>query len=220
MIKIENIEVFGFDGAIRGMRNPMASWDLSDSYEYENGFVMGHNDIDLANRLFKAGTEHRKYMRMLHIQMDITANQVFWAEFDTYKVGTSRNSCSKMHKIHAKAFSIDDFSHEGIDECGDDYVEIMEAVVDACELLRLKYNETHEKKYWRALIELLPEGYNLRATVDFSYETAVNIINQRRGHKMMEWSALVDTLSNLPLMHEFMEGSDELYIPVRLRNKE
>lgn len=205
MIRIENIDVCGWEPAIRGMRNPMNSWNRMDSYFTEHGTSVGENDLDLMKRLFKGGTEHRKYLRFINITMDITCHHAWWAEFDTYKVGTVRNSCSKMHKIHVKEFVKDDFSHEGIDEVSVDYPEMMEdfeRVMKRLEWLRVKFNETHEKRYWRAIIELLPMGYNIKATVQMSYEVAVRIIEQRKGHKLDEWHELVNVLLELPYMKQ------------------
>lgn len=207
MIRIENIDVCGWEPAIRGMRNPMNSWNRMDSYFTEHGTSVGENDLDLMKRLFKGGTEHRKYLRFINITMDITCHHAWWAEFDTYKVGTVRNSCSKMHKIHVKEFVKDDFSHEGIDEVSVDYPEMMEdfeRVMKRLEWLRVKFNETHEKRYWRAIIELLPMGYNIKATVQMSYEVGVRIIQQRKGHKVFEWNVMVDKLLNLPYMKEII----------------
>ncbi len=216
MIKVEHIDVHGFEAAIRGMRNPMNSWDKSDSnYEYYQTdkviegdivccpeYLIGENDLDLMQRLYRAGTGHRKYLRMITVTMDITCHQVWWSEYDTYKVGTVRNSCSKMHKIHVKEFVKDDFSHEGIDECGGRTLEVFEIVKDELERLRNLFNETHEKKYWRAIIELLPSGYNMRATVMMDYETVFNIINQRSNHKVDEWKDFVNILLKLPYVEE------------------
>lgn len=224
MIKIENIDVYGFETAIRGMRNPMNSWDKSDSKFHCDDFnncnrsckyydvgcnpvgsiYIGENDLKLMKSLFKGGTEHRKYLRMINVTMDITCHHTWWAEFDTYKVGTVRNSCSKMHKIHVKEFVIDDFSTEGIEECGGRSVEVFLCVMNELERLRRLFNETHEKKYWRAIIELLPMGFNIRATVQMNYEVAVNIIRQRKNHKLDEWHVMVDELLNLPYMKEIM----------------
>lgn len=224
MIKIENIDVYGFKSAIRGMRNPLNSWDKSDTVieiycetcnqgdncrnakvTGEGCVAIGENDLDLMQRLFKGGTEHRKFMRMINVTMDITAHHTWWSEFDTYKVGTVRNSCSKMHKIHVKEFVKDDFSTEGIDECGGRTVEVFEIVKDELERLRKLFNKTKEKKYWRAIIELLPMGYNIRATVQMNYEVAYNIIKQRKGHKLDEWHELVKVLLNLPYMMEIIK---------------
>lgn len=197
MIKIENVEVYGWEAAIRGMRNPMNSWDKSDSgyvTEYdERGwdadfFTVGENDLTLMRKLATAGSDHRKFMRMINVTLDITAPMFWWSEFDTYKVSTVRNSCSKMHTIHVKPFEYDDFSHEGCDMVG--YAaEAMRDVIKVCEKLRQEFNATQNKKYWRALIELLPESYNMRATVQLNYEVLRNMYGGRCTHKLFEWSA-------------------------------
>ena len=220
MIKIENVEVVGWEPALRGMRNPKNSWHLSDSavcrrdmddckvtpacncprvddFE-EDYFCMGEKDYDLAMRLAKGGPVHAKYRRMIVVYADITCHHTWWAEFDTYKVGTVRNSCSKMHKIHVKEFVRDDFSHEGIDECGGRTVEVFEMVKDELERLRNLFNETQEKKYWRAIIELLPMGFNIKATVMMSYEVLTNIYRWRDHHKVFEWSELCRWIETLP----------------------
>lgn len=218
MIRVENIEVFNFEGAIRGMRNPMNSWDKSDSgftKDIENekhepafmkygeyGFFIGDDDLKLMQKLFKAGTEHRKFMRQIFVSMDITCHHTWWAEFDTYKVGVTRNSCSKMHRIHVKEFTKEDFSHEGLDEVADEFPGALESVIDTLEKLRQKFNETKERKYWRAIIELLPLGYNLRATVTFNYENAASMTNQRDTHKVDEWRYFVKVLKELPYMKD------------------
>ena len=197
MINIQNIQTYGWGAAIRGMRNPLNSWAKSDSCWAQNKtdfpsspndyvYVLGPNDLDLACRLIKAGPEHRKFLRMIHIQMDITAPTFIWAELDTYKVSTVRDSCSKMHRIHVKSFGCDDFTHESIDKIP--YAaEEFSSVLLTCERLRLDYNTTKDKKYWRALIELLPEGYNMLATWDGSLETILSICKQRKAHKLDEW---------------------------------
>ena len=210
MIKVENIDVYGFETAIRGMRNPMNSWDKGDSY-YEpanfcdKSYIVGDDDLALMRNLYRGGTEHRKYSRQIWVGMDITTNHIVWAEFDTYKVGVTRNSCSKMHKIHVKGFERDDFSHEGIDEVGGFAEEHFAKTLEVLEKLRVLFNETHEKKYWRAMLELLPMGYNLRATVTMNYENVFNIIRQRSNHKMFEWIEFCNILRNeLPLVDEIM----------------
>ena len=230
MIKVENIDVYGFEAAIRGMRNPKNSWDRSDSRLCERNnddchvnpacgcpkdgdfdddyFCIGHNDLDLMQRLYKAGTEHRKYLRMINVTMDITCHHTWWAEFDTYKVGTVRNSCSKMHKIHIKRFTADDFSHEGIDECGNDVQSVFRMIINELEYLRQMFNETQDKKYWRAIIELLPMGFNIKSTVQMSYETVFNIIRQREHHKVFEWVQFVDILKQLPYV-DGISGGDK-----------
>lgn len=213
MIKVENIDVYGFKTAIRGMRNPKNSWDKSDSgmkwvnnniFDHQE-FIIGENDLDLMKRLYKGGTEHRKYARQIWVGMDITTNHIVWAEFDTYKIGVTRDSCSKMHKIHVKGFERDDFSHEGIDEVGGFAEEHFTETLKVLEKLRVLFNETHEKKYWRAMLELLPMGYNLRATVTMSYENVFNIIRQRSNHKMFEWIEFTNILKTLPYVKDIME---------------
>lgn len=210
MIKIENVEVMGWKAAIRGMRNPKNSWDKSDTiFCDENGcgccrydsmckdredwgdnFSIGPNDLKLMQTLIKAGSVHRKFMRMITVYCDITASHTWWAEFDTYKVATVRNSCSKMHKIHVKEFVKDDFDHEGIDACNDiGMPSLFNTIVEHLEIARLRYNKTQDKKYWRAIIELLPMGYHIKATVELNYETLLNMYqpDNRRYHKLDEW---------------------------------
>lgn len=216
MIKIENVDVYGWEAAIRGMRNPMNSWEKSDTVMelvlrkgHEHGHIdpnIGPADLKLMHNLYVAGTEHRKYLRQIHVSMDIVSNHIFWAEFDTYKVGVTRNSCSKMHRIHVKGFSADDFSHEGIDEVGGAIRRLFNETLNALESLRLKFNETQEKKYWRAMLEFLPMGYNLRATVTMNYENVVTIIRQRTGHKLDEWNTFVSVLRSLPYVKEIIGG--------------
>lgn len=210
MIKITDTEVFGWEAAIRGMRNPKNSWDRIDSgWEFvedpsiinpndEVKFVLGPNDADLMRRLRKGGPVHAKFRRMITVYADITCHHTWWAEFDTYKVGTVRNSCSKMHKIHVKAFEPEDFSFEGIEECGGRTAEVFIAVVNELERLRILFNETQDRKYWRALIELLPMGFNLKATVELNYEVLANIYKWRRGHKLFEWHRFCEWIESLP----------------------
>lgn len=209
MIKVENIEVAGFETAVRAMRNALNSHDKSDSY-YEpanycdHAFIIGENDLGLMRRLYKAGSSHRKYARQIYVGMDITTNHTLWAQLDTYKVGTVRNSGSKMHRIHVKSFEPDDFSHEGISEVGGFAEEHFHKTLEVLEKLRVLFNETHEKKYWRAMIDLLPMGYNIRATVTMDYENIFNIIDQRAGHKMFEWDSFIAVLKTLPYVREIM----------------
>ena len=202
MIKIENIDVWGFEHAIRGMRNPMNSWDKSDSTVTGELVYIGKNDLDLMRRLYKAGTEHRKYLRQIFVSMDITCGQTVWSQFDTYKIGVTKNSCSKMHRIHAKPFEMEDFSHEGISEVGGTTMGAFTTVLETLESLRKRYNATKEKKYWRAMIDLLPMGYNLKATVTMNYENVMNILNQRSNHKMDEWTDFCGILRNIPYIKE------------------
>lgn len=218
MIKIENIDVYGFETAIRGMRNPMNSWDKSDTYvefycescasECERGKMtgegctfVGDDDLDLMKRLFKAGTEHRKYMRMINVTFDCYAPLYWWKEFDTYKVGTVANSCSTMHKIHAKEFELDDFSHEHLDLFN---VAHLEELIKVLNSMRNEFILDKNKHFWWQMIQLLPSSYNQRRTVQLNYEVAVNIIRQRKNHKLDEWHYMVDVLMDLPYMKEIM----------------
>ena len=211
MIQVENIETFGWEAAIRGMRNPLNSWSKSDStpafLAEDNKHHLGPNDLDLACRLIKAGAEHRKFLRMIHVQMDITAPSFWWSEFDTYKVATTRDSCSKMHKIHVKPFELNDFAHECCDEVPYACVGLQNTI-EVCEKLRIDYNTTQDRKFWRALIELLPEGYNMRATWDGSMETMLSVLHQRDHHKLKEeWEPFRQTcFDNIPYCKEFYEA--------------
>ncbi len=223
MIKVEKIEPWGFEHAIRGMRNPMNSWDKSDSGygidgEDENVFVVGKNDLDLMQRLFRAGTEHRKYLRQIFVSMDITAPLYWWKEFDTYKVGTVANSCSTMHKIAAKPFELDDFSWDQLLNTGCDLFELkwgtdcstmvqpqhflIEYIIPVLNVCREKYLETKDKQYWWQMIQLLPSSYNQKRTVTMNYENVLTIIRQRAGHKLDEWKEFVDILSKLPYLDD------------------
>lgn len=212
MIKIENIDVWGFEHAIRGMRNPMNSWDKSDTilcYTNANcheicknnkcGLCIGKNDLDLMQRLYKAGTEHRKYLRQIFVSMDITAPLYWWKEADTYKIGTVANSCSTMHKIHAKEFTLDDFSHEHLLY---EWKSHLMNTIGALNLAREFYLRTKDKKYWWQMIQLLPSSYNQRRTITMNYENVMSIINQREGHKLDEWRTMVETLRTLPYVKE------------------
>lgn len=207
MIKIENVETYGWEAAIRGMRNPMNSWAKSDSYWSDCGnsleYVVGENDLALMQNLRNAGPDHGKFMRMIGVSMDITAMQPWWMEFDTYKVGTVRDSCSKMHKIHVKEFTEDDFEREGISQI--DYaVTALRHTITICNLLREDFNETQDRKYWRALIEYLPEGYKMRATVTLNYEVLRNMYRARRHHKLTEWHDFCDIVRKLPYANELI----------------
>ena len=215
MLKVENIESWGWEAAIRGMRNPKKSYAKSDSYwvtvketHSPNDFVycLGSNDLDLATRLCKGGPEHAKFLRMIHVQMDITAPLFLWTELDTYKVSTTRNSTSKMHKIHTISFTPKDFSHEGIDTIT--YAkESFNQILITCEKLRQDFNKTKDKKYWRALIELLPEAYNMLATWNASMQTILSILKQRKGHKLDEWEQFRQAcFDNIPYCQEFYDA--------------
>lgn len=234
MIKIENVDVYGFETAIRGMRNPMNSWEKSDSHvclcdlniggcamveedhepaiecnDGKFGYCVGVNDLDLMKRLFKGGTEHRKYLRMITVTMDITAPLYWWKEFDTYKVGTVANSCSTMHKIHAKEFELDDFSHEHLwgdrnERDIDEPMGVMNMIIDTLNDARKVFIESKDKTWWWQMIQLLPSSYNQRRTVQLNYEVAVNIIRQRKNHKLDEWHCMVKVLMDIPYMKEIM----------------
>ena len=218
MIKVANVDVWGFEHAIRGMRNPMNSWDKSDSGwgEYTNdidSFDVGQNDLTLMKSLYHAGTEHRKYLRQIFVSMDITAPLYWWKEFDTYKVGTVSNSCSTMHKIAAKEFTIDDFSHEHL--ISDEPVpcktvsshQCLEVQIQVLNTYREMYLEYKDKKYWWQLIQLLPSSYNQKRTITMNYENVVTIIKQRTNHKLDEWRTLVNVFYwNLPHIKEIING--------------
>lgn len=203
MIKIENVSVWGWEAAIRGMRNPMNSWDRSDSH----GFLIGEEDCKLMHKLAKAGNEHAKFRRMLNVTMDIAAPLYFWKEFDTYKVGTVSNSCSTMHKIHSKEFILDDFSVEHL------YTNNLEAfgtIISALNESREVYLKTKEKEDWWQMIQLLPSSYNQRRTVQLNYEVLNHIYHQRKNHKLDEWREFCDyILKTLPYSEELIEVADE-----------
>lgn len=235
MIKFEKADVWGFEHAIRGMRNPMNSWERSDSYpavdcgkcgiveregfcnpkehdcsQFET-YEIGQNDYDLMARLIKGCSEHRKFLRQIFVSVDITAPLYWWKEFDTYKVGTTANSQSTMHKIHSKPielsdFSIDDFeiNNEGI------YLEdcFINVIAD-CEMLRQRYMETKDKRYWRGLVQLLPDSYNQKRTLTMSYENLLNMLKQRKAHKLDEWREFCDWIFTLPNSHILREGVRE-----------
>lgn len=212
MIKVENKDVWGFEHAIRGCRNPHNSWHLSDSGygcdgEDEDVFVIGKNDLDLMKRLYKAGTEHRKYLRQIFVSMDVTAPLFWWKEMDQYKIGTVTDSCSTMHKIHEKPFELEDFSFDGFDYYGEWKDDVIN-VIESCEDLRQDYLKTKDKSYWYLLIRLLPSAYNQKRTLTMNYENVVTIIKQRRGHKLDEWNEFVKELEQLPYVKEIMDEND------------
>lgn len=219
MIKIENIKAYGWMSAIRGMRNPMNSWDKMDSYEthgeFGDQFFFGENDLALAQKLVRAGSDHRKFLRQIFVSMDITAPLYWFKEFDTYKVGTVANSCSTMHKIHDKKFTLDDFSHEhlfdGIDRCeegrGEDEIRenpttVFLYTIDVLNYYRCKYLETKDKDYWWQMIQLLPSSYNQLRTVTMNYEVLLNMYHARKDHKLDEWLVLCDIIEGMPYFKE------------------
>lgn len=261
MIKIENAETFGWTAAIRGMRNPMNSWEKSDSYfgctelgidcdkctelgcePQDAYFHLGSNDKDLMKRLRNAGTDHRKFMRMIIVYLDITAPLYWWKEFDTYKVGTVANSCSTMHKIHAKQISVDDFSRDyiwddGIERpktrlvgTGENPVylddgQILIYTVGILNELRELYLKTKDKRYWYKMIQLLPSSYNQKRTVMLNYEVLANMYASRKNHKLDEWRTFCDWVKTLPhseliigeertLEYADQPGSEEIAAPI------
>lgn len=215
MIKCNILNVYGFMESIHGMRNPMNSWDRMDSqmykdteWEEEATFLPGDNDLRLMKNLFKAGTEHRKYLRMINVYIDITAPLYWWKEFDTYKIGTVANSCSTMHKIHAKEFTLDDFSHEHCDMLTTDILELH--IIPTLNIYRKLYcgiesgERKGQKSDWWQMIQLLPSSYNQTRTVMINYEVVARIIEQRKNHKLDEWNDFIDVLSSLPLIDDLL----------------
>ena len=209
MIKIENTEVFGWEAAIRGMRNAKNSWHLSDSVATRCDGVLhsvdiGENDMKLMKTLAKAGDDHGKFLRMINVTVDITAPLYFLKEWDTYKVGTVANSCSTMHKIHAKEFTLDDFSHEHLThyakygELCRDWLGDLEDLIDDINFAREKFLETKDKKYWWQMIQLLPTSYNQKRTVMLSYEVLHNIYFSRKDRKLDEWHTLCEYIETHP----------------------
>lgn len=242
MLKISNFEVLGWEHAIRGMRNPMNSWEKSDSCtqgyvwcnefcghpvsgcDKESGLYLGPNDLSLMKRLRNAGTDHRKFMRMITVYLDITAPLYWWKEFDTYKVGTVANSCSTMHKIAEKEFTLKDFSCEHLAECDGEWVDILtvdpysfpamestdilKTIIEGLNCFRSRYLETKDKKYWWQMIQLLPSSYNQKRTVMLNYEVLANIYKGRRNHKLDEWHTFCNWIEELPYS-ELITGYEE-----------
>ena len=202
MLKVNNISVMNFENAIRGARNPMNSWARMDSYyDGEGNFVLGENDLNLASRLAKAGSDHRKFLRQVIVSMDIIAPLYWWKEFDTYKVGTVANSTSTMHKIQAKEFTRDDFS---CDKMSEDALAVLDSVISFMEGERLKFLETKDKANWHNMIQLLPTSYNQLRTVTLNYEVLINIYRARRYHKLDEWKVLCAEIEKLPYAKELI----------------
>ena len=210
MLKIENSETFGWEAAIRGMRSPKNSWDKSDSWwssPDENGtdepmYIIGENDLKLMKTLAAAGQDHGKFLRMIHVQLDVTAPLYWHKEADQYKVGTVTDSCSTMHKIHAKEFTMDDFSHEHLYSPMHD----LKPTVDLLNMYRERFLETKDKEDWWQLIQLLPSSYNQRRTWDLNYAVLRNIYHARRNHKIDEWHTLCDWIETLPYAKELICG--------------
>lgn len=223
-MKFENTQVMNFEGAIRGMRNPKNSWDKSDSYHNGNGilkghFVIGEKDLKLMQTLIKAGSEHRKFMRQIFVSVDITAPLHWWKEFDTYKVGTVSNSCSTMHKLASTpitmdCFEMDDFADMPVENSYSEnpfsyfgVSDVWEFIIEKCEILRQRYNETKDKRYWKELIRLLPESWLQKRTITMDYENLLAMCSkgQRRFHKLTEWSnSFIDWARTLPYAQELI----------------
>ncbi len=203
MLKVERDVVMNMENAIRGARNPLNSWARMDSaYDADGNYILGANDLDLARRLARAGSDHRKYLRQIFVSVDITAPLYWWKEFDTYKIGTVANSCSTMHKIHAKAFDRDDFSHDRLDEGG---LAALDAVIAYLESERQKFVANKEdKQAWHNMIQMLPSSYNQMRTVTLNYENLINIYYARRFHKLTEWHTLCDWILSLPYAAELI----------------
>ena len=222
MIKIEHTEVYGWEAAIRGMRNPMNSWDKSDSKwiyggwdGFEREFRIGENDLKLMKSLAKAGSDHAKYLRMINVTIDITAPLYWWKEFDTYRAGVApmpmdieMNSCSTMHKIHAKEFELDDFSHEHLMDwehdgelCGSWIDTLVETIRDL-NMARKFFLETKDKEYWWQMIQLLPSSYNQRRTIQLNYAALKNMYHARKNHKLDEWREFCKWCETLPYFKE------------------
>ena len=221
MIKVEDVEVWGWTHALRGMRNPMNSWDKSDTNIILTGSRVfaprlhqttseepdfGEADAKLIHSLVQGGTEHRKFLRQVFVAMDITAPLYWWKEFDTYKVGTTSNSCSTMHKIQSKEFTEDMFSCEHLNT---DSMADLRSTIYNLNMYRTLYNENHDKNAWWQMIQLLPSSYNQRRTVTMSYENVLAIIHQRSGHKLDEWNEFVEVLTNLPGMSVVLDEGGE-----------
>ena len=224
MIKVENIDVYGLEHAVRASRNPMNSWNKSDSFvrkSYTNmkqDFFIGENDMNLAKKLYHAGVPHRTYLRMINVWMDVTAPLYFWKEADRYTIGKAQVSTSTMHKIHAKEFTLDDFSHEHLSDEVNTAEEnvwvngkcitplgLLELTVETLNAQRKLYLKDKDKKYWWQLIQSLPTTYNQKRTIMMSYEVVVKIIDERSGHRLDEWNDFVEILKNLPYIKEITE---------------
>ncbi|MBP5293517.1 MAG: hypothetical protein J6023_05260 [Clostridia bacterium] len=208
MLKVERVSVMNLDNAIRGARNPLNSWAKSDSTYNEKGeFVLGPNDLSLAVRLAHAGSDHRKYLRQVMVCMDVTAPMYWWKEFDTYKVGTVANSTSTMHKIHAKPFERDDFSHDHMDEGA---LKCLDVIIEYLEGERLKFVEDKtNKQAWYNMIQVLPSSYNQMRTITLNYEVLINMYYARKAHKLQEWHTFCDWIKTLPYAQDLILVKEE-----------
>ena len=210
MIKIENTHVDNIVRAVYSARNAMNSWNKSDSDL--NTDILGKNDLELAKKLSKAGNDHAKFLRMINVTCDITAPLYWYKEYDTYKVGTTANSCSTMHKIQAKEFTLDDFSHEHLivdEDTSTNYIGVLDFVIDSLNRSRIKYLETKNKDYWWQMIQLLPSSYNQRRTVQLNYQVLKSMYFARKDHKLDEWHTFCDWIETLPYFKEICLGGEE-----------
>lgn len=202
MIKLERVDVMNLENAIRGARNPMNSWHRMDSEYNEAGeYILGKNDLDLGQRLCKAGSDHRKFLRQIFLSVDISAPMYWWKEYDTYKVGTTANSTSTMHKIHSKVFEREDFSCDHMDEST---LKVLDVIIEQLEALRGNFNETKDKVYWYSMIQLLPSSYNQMRTCTMTYENLRNMYHARKNHKLEEWRTFCKWVETLPYAREFL----------------
>lgn len=208
-MRFENTQVWGFEHAVRGMRNPLNSWARSDSKTENGEFVFGENDLDLAKRLIAGGTEHRKFLRQVAISVDITAPLYWWKEFDTYKVGTTANSTSTMHKLATTPITLDCFETDDFDGEVEGVNDFVTEMILKLEALRVKFNETKDKRVWKELVRWLPESWLQKRTVTLNYENAINMYRQRKNHKLTEWSvSFVDWVKELPYAEELILSDD------------
>ena len=207
MLTVSHVDVMNFENAMRGARNPLESWARSDSsYDEEHRFVFGENDLSLARRLARAGSDHRKYLRQVLVSMDITAPLYWWKEFDTYKVGTVANSTSTMHKVHARPFSREDFS---CDRMSEGALAALDALIAYLEERRRVFVETKDRAAWDDIIQLLPSSYQQTRTVSMNYEVLINIYYARRAHKLQEWHTLCEVIESLPYARDLILVREE-----------
>lgn len=206
MIKFERTDVMNIENAIRGARNPMNSWHRIDSeYDEDGNYILGENDLDLGRRLCRAGSDHRKFLRQIFVSVDITAPLYWWKEYDTYKVGTTANSTSTMHKIHSKPFEVEDFSTDHMNE---GTMETLELIIKQLEILRADFNETKNKTSWYSMIQLLPSSYNQMRTCTMTYENIRNMYTARKNHKLEEWHTFCRWVETLPYAKQFILQND------------
>lgn len=202
MIRLERTSVMNFENAMRGARNPLNSWNRSDSYyDGQGDYVLGENDLSLAIRLCKSGSDHRKFIRQIFVSVDITAPLYWWKEYDTYKIATVANSTSTMHKIHSKPFSMEDFS---CDKMSEPTKQVMGSLIEYLEKLRVNFVQTKDKAIWNDIIQLLPSSYNQMRTCTLNYETLINIYYARKNHKLDEWHRFCDWIETLPYAKELI----------------